>query len=103
MIQIEKDVLIELVGLKDEAAGTFINDATVEVTLLDKETGAEIDGQTWPHALAYVAGSAGNYRGILTDALQLTPEQRLVAVVDAVKDANTGHWEIPEVARLRDV
>lgn len=55
--------------------------ATVAVTLLDTETGEEVDGETWPLALTYLAGSQGGFLGILRDGLTLTPGQALTARV----------------------
>ncbi|TIN84352.1 hypothetical protein [Mesorhizobium sp.] len=93
--------VIELSGLKSAVEGTFVNDASVTVTVKDKD-GANVSGQSWPADMAYVASSDGLYRGILEDDLALTEGEAYVAHVDADAGANrVGHWEFNFKARTR--
>jgi len=57
------DQFIEIDGLVDPTTGTAINGATVTATLVD-ESGAQVPSLT-NVALTYIAGSAGNYRGLV--------------------------------------
>ncbi len=88
------DNVVEVVGLVDPA-GAYVNSATVEVTLLDS-AGAQVAGETWPVACAYVAGSDGVYRGPLRDALTVSPRRRYHAIVTADAGADLRRrWRLP--------
>lgn len=97
------DNLLTLVGLQDEAASSYLNAATVVVTVVDAD-GAEISGETWPLALAYVASSNGDYRATLTDTLSasLSSGVDLVARITAnAGDGLNGYWAIPILTATR--
>jgi hypothetical protein len=66
--------------------------ATVTVTVIDLLTSIAISGVTWPVALAYVAGSRGNFIGVLSNDMVVTPGQALVAQVTGDNGANE-HFE----------
>lgn len=98
---LNNDNIIELEGLKNDATGAFINDATVTVTLKD-EAGAEVSGQTWPTTLLYVAASDGVYRATLQDVLSLTEKERYFAEVSANGGAGLqGEFVLPVQAEVR--
>jgi hypothetical protein len=61
----------------------YLNAATVAVTLKDA-AGVEVTGETWPFTLAYVTGTKGRYRAILTDALVLVAGQIYTATITVV-------------------
>lgn len=100
------DNVIELDELKNEVAGTFLNAATVTVTVVDSG-GTQVAGQTWPLTMNYVSGSDGKYRGTIEDvavfnlfspsgAVSKTQGFNYIAKVTA--DGGTGlkgFWEIP--------
>lgn len=93
--------LLELSGLKSEIDDTFINDAAVSVTLKDA-AGAEVAGVSWPVTLDYVAASSGNYRGVLSSAIEFTPKAKYKAFIEVDAGADrTGHWEFPFQAITR--
>ncbi len=76
-------------GVRNSVSNEFINDATVELTLLDA-TGNELSGQTWPLELDYVAGSNGNYSGdILDSVVALDGDTGTARVVIASGSLNT--------------
>ena len=88
------DNIIEVTGVKNVATGAYLNSANVDVTLVDASSGAEVSGQTWPMALSYVAGSDGDYRGTITDAISIDEGQTLIAKVTV--DGGAGlkrYWE----------
>jgi len=78
------DNKIQLDGLLDQSTSpqTYINDATVTVTLTDT-AGDEVSGETWPLAMSYVTSSNGKYTATLTDSLSLSPNKRYTAQVVA--------------------
>ena len=57
--------------------------ATVSVTLIDALTEDNVVGETWPLALNYIAGSRGDFIGVLRDGITVAPGQGLVARVIA--------------------
>jgi hypothetical protein len=100
-IYISNDNLLTLDKAFDAVTQAYINDATVEVTLLDR-AGGEVDGQPWPQTLAYVAESDGKYRAVLDDALELKPDRPYDAVINL--DAGSGkkaNWRLRLFATYR--
>lgn len=95
---------ILLTGLKSEQEGTYLNDATVTLTLKDS-TGTEVGAGPWPITMDYVAASSGNYIGYLSADLALLQGKKYTAFIDAdASDSNTerkGHWEFPLQAAKR--
>lgn len=88
--------VLELLGLKNEISGAFINTATVTVTVKDKDTLAAVTGMTWPAPMPNVAASQGDYRLILEDDLALIAKKNYIAFIDADNGPNEkGHWEFP--------
>lgn len=57
------------------------SDATIGVTLIDLLTDDDIAGETWPVSLSYVAGSQGDFVGVLRDGITVSPGQALIARV----------------------
>lgn len=96
-IYIDSDNLLTLDALYDNAGASYVNDATVTVTLLDM-AGSEVSGETWPVSLSYVSGSDGKYRGTLTDTLSLSANKRYTAKVTA--DGGAGKKRTWYVAAL---
>lgn len=85
--------VLDLVGLKSEIEGTFINNGTVTVTVTDAATDTAISGATWPLTMSYIAASSGNYRAILSDALPLVPKTSYIAHITANGGADRiGRW-----------
>jgi hypothetical protein len=86
---------LDLIGLKSHVDDTFINDAIVVFTVKDK-AGVEVAGETWPQTMTYVEGSDGDYRGILTAALELVAKQHYTAIIEADGGGERiGHFEVP--------
>ncbi len=92
--------LLEVIGLKDAVAGTFINDAAVTATIKDK-AGVVVSGQSFPVTLVYVAGSNGDYRATLTKDLLLLDDIEYIAEITATATAGDGFWKFPFVAECR--
>lgn len=93
---------IELIGLEAYAGVedvAIVNSAAVTARLLDS-AGEELPGQTWPLAMTYEAGSAGNYSGVISQTLGVAVGDLVTAEVTATSAADQGFWEIPcEVER----
>ena len=77
------DNTLQLTGLQDQLTSSFVNSATVTVTLTNKATGAQVAGQSWPTTMTYVTSSDGNYRGNLVDVLTVSEFDELEATIDA--------------------
>lgn len=93
--------VIELSGLKSAIENEFIDDAMVTLTVKD-ESGAAVVGQAWPAVLAFVAASAGLYRGIIEDDVAMTAGTTYYAHIDADAGADRkGHWEFAFVPKIR--
>lgn len=88
---------IELRGLGAFSAVdtiTWVNDAVVNVTMVDADA-VELSGESWPVALAYEAGSNGNYSALIASTLGVSPGDIVAAKVTATSSGETGYWEIP--------
>lgn len=90
---LNNDMLLRLTGTYtiDQTTGLPVyltGAATVQVTVLNAATGAEIAGETWPLALTYLAGSRGDFLGVLKDTLTVTVGQALIGRVTADNGAN---------------
>ena len=95
--------VLDLVGLKSEISGAFINSATVTVTVKDS-AGVNISGASWPLAMGYLAASDGNYRAFLSDQLPFVDKAKYTAVIHADGGANLiGQWEFHFKPVLRSV
>lgn len=95
--------VIDLTGLKNEITDAFINDAAVTVTI-KTVAGVEVAGETWPVSMGYVAASNGNYRGILSDEIELVAKSKYIAHIDADGGPDlVGHWELTFKAAARTV
>lgn len=97
----QNDNLLEVLGLKDEVAGSFLNGATVAVTVTDLK-GNQVSGETWPLAMAFVGGSNGDYRATLKENLGFTAGQEYVG--DITADGGAGlkaRWKFRFKVRTR--
>jgi len=94
---VRNDNLVSLNGLKDQVSATFVNTATVNLTVTDT-TNRVIAG---PIAMPYVTGSTGNYQAILPAS---TPLQAGVSyrVTIQVTGPAVAEWDVPVTAEWRD-
>lgn len=80
---------------------TFINNATITVTLKDR-VGVAVAGETWPLAMNYLTGSNGIYRATLAFGLSLQDGKPFTAEI--VADGGLGlrgGWSFPLKAKVR--
>lgn len=94
------DNLVTIDELKNVSDGSYINDATVTMTLKDSSDVGVANG-SWPVTLAYVASSNGKYQGVLQDGITTTSGSNYVLHVDVIGDNLKAHWEITLTARTR--
>jgi len=80
-IYVNSDTLIELSALKRSATDTYVNDATVTMTLKDVNGVALVTGTS----MAYVAGSNGKYQGTLQNTLTLTAGYKYFLEITATR------------------
>ena len=88
------------VGELKDAAGDYINDAAVTVTLTSM-TGTEVSGEVWPMSLAYDGNSTGTYTVDLSSALETAPNDRLWMLISAIKGQTAGSWKCKITVRQR--
>ena len=85
--------ILDLTGLLNAKASSYINDATVTVTIKDLD-GNELTGISWPVTMAYVAASDGDYRATISEDLALVHKVNAVAHIEVDGGAGlVGHWE----------
>lgn len=89
---VQNSNVLQLLGTSNSLTAEYINDATVEVTVLDS-AGNEVAGETWPKAMPYVPDSAGIYRCTLSASLALVARQVHCAKIDlAAGDGLAASW-----------
>lgn len=87
--------VLELRGLQAAIDQTYVNDASVTVTIKD-DCGNNVAGQTWPAAMNYVTGSNGDYRLIVASTLQIKSGKKYFAEISATGSASEiGFWKYP--------
>lgn len=92
-IYINNSNAILLQGLHDESNMAFINTATVEVTIKDRNNVA-IPGITWPKSMLYVTGTDGDYRAVLEDTIPFIAGAQYSAYIFANGGTNKiGRWK----------
>jgi hypothetical protein len=84
--------VLELDGLQDAIAQTYINAATVTVTVKDA-AGSPVVGQTWPATMAYVTSSNGKYRCELDNTLELEARTVYYAHIQVEDAGRTAFWK----------
>lgn len=84
--------VLELRGLQEAIAATYINNATVSVTIKD-DCGDNVAGQTWPLTMVYVTGSSGDYRATLFSTVALQAGKRYFAEISVTgPSSEIGFW-----------
>jgi len=86
--------VLDLIGLKSAIEDTYINDATVTVTLKHKATDEEVAGQTWPTTMEYLVGTDGEYRAIIEHDVEFIANKDVIAYIEVDGGPERiGHWE----------
>lgn len=95
------DMVVKIVGLKDETLGTFVNNATVTCRVKDSD-GVELAGITFPVTLGYEPGSDGNYSGVLEAALAVAiGDKVMVEIAVDAGVAGVGLWQMLALVQRR--
>src|SRR5690348_135409 len=94
VIHIGNTTSAELLGLRDHN-DVYQNDATVTLeSLVDRLTGVQVTGGTFPYTLVYQVGSNGDYKVILPHTLDLVENRTYVATFRAVSSQTyRGEWK----------
>lgn len=101
VIDIGNSSIFKITGLKNAVDGTYINDASVTVTLTDRK-GVEISGETFPLTVPPVASTTtGEYQVILSASLAMTKDQAIIANIDITSGSYVGHIEKDLIAKVR--
>ena len=101
-LYIDNDNVLTLVGLQNSVDSSYLNAATVDVTLVDSDD-TELAGESWPVTMSYVAASNGDYRATLADTITgLSDADAVTAKINADAGAGLkGHWEVSLTATTR--
>lgn len=100
-IHIDNDTIITLSGLRRANTVSYLSDADVSVTLIERDTQQEVTGQDWPAAMLYVTGSDGVYQTLLSFALNLSPTKKYTAVISVLADGARASWRVGVKATYR--
>jgi len=95
------DHLIKLTGLQDSSDDSYVNDATVTLTIKDTAD-VNVSGISWPLTMSYIAASNGNYEATIDKAIVVTPETRYFAEVTVLSGTRDAFFELPVQAQKRE-
>jgi len=93
------DQVIEVLGLKNNVSGAFLNAATVTATLKDA-AGQNVTGLT-NLTLAYVAASSGDYRGQVEQTFDPAVGGSYTLHIDGSEAGLVLHLEIATTVSVR--
>lgn len=92
----------EITGLQLKADQSFVNDATVNVTIYEEDGTTQVTGVSWPISMDYVAASDGIYRGIISHTSNIVNRSKYKVVVSATDTGgNQGEWIEWAIAKRR--
>jgi hypothetical protein len=91
--------LLQVQGLQDFLSGDYLNSATVLATLLDYRGNPDSVLQNIP--MNYVAGSNGNYTGIVPDTFNAPLGSGYILQITADQAGVQGQWSIPAQVKPR--
>lgn len=102
VVYYKNSTLVTLLGVKNVATNTAINNATVQVLSITKYGGSPIDTNLFPISVEYVGGTQGTYRGVLPHTLTLEPTVRYVCKIKVVTvELFEAYWEFIFTCNLR--
>jgi hypothetical protein len=102
-IYLSNDNLLSIEGLKNSSSGSFMNAATVTVTLKDSG-GTSVSGQTFPVTLSYIAQTNGNYQATLENTLSMVEDSIYTATIAATSSGGLyATWDFNLTATKRVV
>ena len=96
----QNDMMVEFSGLQNSIDDSYLNGATVLLTLVDSDNN-EVSGQTWPLVLVHDGGLDGVYQGIMDSVIDITVGLNYTAHITAVEGTLNGAWSIPLIVRTR--
>jgi hypothetical protein len=105
---VSNDNVVRLSGasaiLVSTGATTFLTSGATVTFRLQTLDLVDVAGETWPVTMSYIAGSDGDFIGVLRESVSLTPDQEyyFVGVVDNGADQR-GSWRLLLRAQRREV
>ena len=90
VLYLGNDYLVSIPALTD-SAGAPITDASVEATLLERDSLSPVSGISWPIALAHEAD--GNYVGIIDKAVGVVKNEKYVLRITATAGTADAQWD----------
>ena len=102
VIYYKNDTVVKVRGVKNSRNNDYINDAEVQILGI-KEYGTNVTLEAGvPLTLEYETDSLGNYTGVLTNELDLTPNKKYTCMLQVLtQDGVKGYWEFTFTCRLR--
>ncbi len=100
-LYIGNDTQIDVTGLQNADDSSYLNAATVTVTVKDL-SGTEVSGISWPVTLSYESASNGNYSGAIDKALSITEGATYHIEITAAESGLDAFWRIRALAQYRD-
>lgn len=100
-LYVDNDNNVGLDGLVNPVDGEYVNDAVVELTLLDA-SGVELTGQAWPLTLVYVTASNGDYEGIIESTVVAVAGATGTMQIVATRGALVAEFELEYEFATRD-
>ena len=91
-LAINSNNVVEVTGLTNIVTGEFVNDANVNLTVRELQTGEAIDGAVWPTDMTAV-GSGGVYRVILDSFIVLNRNKEYILDVTAATPTESTNWQ----------
>lgn len=88
---INNSVLVQVLGLRNAADDSYVNNATVAVSIKGAD-GNNLAGETWPVTLAYVAGSNGDYQGVISSAVSVAVGDIVTLYITATATGLDAEW-----------
>ncbi len=88
---LNNSLLVELRDLRNAADNSYVNTATVAVSIKDA-AGTNLAGATWPVSLGYVAGSNGLYQGVVASTLGVSVGDVVTVYITATATGLDGEW-----------
>jgi hypothetical protein len=100
-LYIGNDTQIDVTGLQNADDSSYLNSATVTVTVKDL-AGSEVSGVSWPVTLSYESASNGNYTGAIDKDISIIESATYFVEITAAESGLDAFWRIQAVAQYRE-
>ncbi len=104
IVFVNNDNFVEVKNLRNAISGTFLNAATVRVTIKNT-AGVEVSlpsGESFPKTMDYVAASDGIYRTTFDATTGFVAGTKYIATITASEGTLDAEWTIDIIVKARD-